>query len=226
MRISHARSTKMFNYKLGESILEETKCHPYLGVEISNNLSWSNHINRNTSSANRQLGFIRRNLYSCNKQIKQNAYMSLVRPHIEYASSVWDPHQKDLSNKIEMVQRRAARFVMNDHKRTSSVTNMLKELDWCSLKDRRTANRLSILHKAREGLLPLPVDDLLLPVQRPSRHSHQNSYQIITANKDCYKYSFWPRTVQDWNKLPYNITTIRDSKEFKNQAINHLKQLQ
>jgi hypothetical protein len=222
MRLTHARTTKMFNYKLGESVLAETQSHPYLGVDISNNLSWSNHINNIISTANRQLGFIRRNLYSCTRQIKQTAYMSLVRPHVEYSCSVWDPYQNVLSDKIEMVQRRAARFVMNDHKRTSSVQAMLDELGWCSLKDRRTAHRVTVLHKAREGLLPLPVDNLLLPLQRPSRHSHQNSYRIIATNKDCYKYSFWPRTIIDWNKLPFNITTTQDSTIFKQQALNHL----
>ena len=100
--------------------------------------------------------------------------MSLVRPHVEYASSVWDPYQKDLINKIEMVQRRAARFIQNDYQRTSSVQNMLNELGWDSLQDRRTASRLTILHKAREGLLPLPVDQLLQPPQRRTRHSHLN----------------------------------------------------
>ena len=197
----------MFNYKLGEHTLEETNCHPYLGVDISNNLSWHTHINRITASANKQLGFIRRNLYSCTKQIKQTAYMTLVRPHTEYASSVWDPHQTYLVNKLEMVQRRAARFVSNDYRKTSSVTSMLQDLEWVSLKDRRTTNRVCILQKARLGLLPLPVDDLLLPLQRLSRHTHLNSYQVIATNKDCSKLSIWLRTVVDWNKLPYHIST-------------------
>ena len=226
MRISHSRAPKLFDYRLGTDILVETHCHPYLGVDISNNLSWSTHINRISSSASKQLGFIRRNLFSCTRQIKQTAYTSLVRPHIEYACSVWDPHQKNLINKIEMVQRRAARFVMNDYNSTSSVSAMLKELDWSSLQNRRTASRLSILHRAREGILPLPVENLLLPLQRPSRHSHQNSYQILSVNKNCYKYSFWPKTIIDWNSLPHHLTVINDSKTFKQQVIKHLKQHQ
>ena len=67
MRITHNRNPKIFNYKLGECILETTNSHPYLSVCITSNLSWSTHINNITSSANRSLGFIRRNLYSCSK---------------------------------------------------------------------------------------------------------------------------------------------------------------
>ena len=76
MRITHVRNPKIFDYKLGECILEETNSHPYLGVNITNNLSWSTHISNITSSANRSLGFIKRNLYSCSKPIKQTAYIA------------------------------------------------------------------------------------------------------------------------------------------------------
>ena len=127
MRITHARNLKVFDYKLGDHILEEVSNYPYLGVNISNNLSRSTHINNITSSANRSLGFIRRNLYACPKSIKQTAYMSLVRPLVEYSSSVWDPHQKDLISEIERIQKRAARFTTITYDRTTSITQVIKD---------------------------------------------------------------------------------------------------
>ena len=143
--------------------------------------------------------------------------MSLVCPLLEYSSAVWNPHTQGLITKIENVQRRAARFVVNDYSRTTSVTEILNNLQWTSLKDRRTISRLSILHKARLGLIALPVDDLLQPVRRPSRHSHSNSYQIIRANKDCYKYSFIPQTLIDWNQLPYTSQLLKTNKNSRKQ---------
>ena len=223
MRLTHSRNPKICNYKLGQTTLETTSSYPYLGVDITNSLTWNQHINRITASANRSLGFLKRNLYSCNKPIKETAYLSLVRPLLEYSSAVWNPHTQDLITKIENVQRRAARFVVNDYSRTTSVTEILNNLQWTSLKDRRTISRLSILHKARLGLIALPVDDLLQPVRRPSRHSHSNSYQIIRANKDCYKYSFILQTLIDWKQLPYNITTIEDNQKFKEAVTNNIK---
>jgi hypothetical protein len=224
MRITHVRNPKIFQYTLGGIILEETKCHTYLGVHITDNLSWSKHINKITSSANRSLGFVRRNLYSCTKPIKQTAYMSLVRPLLEYSSSVWDPHQKDLINKLNKVQRRAARFVSNDYQRKSSVDKMLKDLNWSSLETRRKATCLSVLHKARHDLLALPVNQLLQPVRRQSRHSHPDAYQILTATKDCYKYSYFPKTVLDWNNLPHPLTQIQSPPAFKSAVIKHYEQ--
>ena len=68
------------------------------------------------------LGFVRRNLRENSKSSKEKAYKMLVRPRVEYAASIWDPHTKDQTSSIEKIQRRAARVVSNDHRKTSSVT--------------------------------------------------------------------------------------------------------
>ena len=39
----------------------------------------------------------------------------MVRPILEYTTSVWDPHTTANIQKLESVQRRAARFCLNDH---------------------------------------------------------------------------------------------------------------
>jgi hypothetical protein len=225
MRLTHARSPKHFDYKLGNNILNETDGHPYLGVQITSKLTWNKHIQQTTSKANRTLGFIQRNLYSCPKHTKESAYKTLVRPLVEYTSAVWDPHTKDLSNQIEMIQKRAARFVCNDYSSRSpgSVTNMLKSLEWESLANRRITHRLTIFQQARLGHLSLPTGNLLQPVQRQSRHLHKNAYSTIAASKDCMKYSFFPRTVRDWNSLPELITNIDSIPHFKEAVANNLK---
>ena len=93
MRLTHAGHLTRFNYILGDKLLQETDNHPYdLGVHITKDLTWNKHIHQITATANRTLAFVRRNLYSCPKHIKKSAYTTLVRPHLEYSSSVWDPH--------------------------------------------------------------------------------------------------------------------------------------
>ena len=172
----------------------------------------------------RSLGFIKRNLYSCSKPIKQTAYLALVRPLLEYSNSIWDPNQKELINKVEMVQKRAARFVTNTYDRSTSITAVIKDLEWNTLQNRRTANRLTILQKARQGLLALPVDQLLQPTRRQSRHSHPDSYQLISCNKNVYKYSYFPKTLTDWNNLSHSIVQIQDPANFKAAVLEILKQ--
>ncbi|EDO30168.1 predicted protein, partial [Nematostella vectensis] len=66
--------------------------HPYLGVELSSNLNWNTHVTNIVGKANKSLGFIRRNLGACPDFVRERAYTTLVRPRVEFASSVWDPH--------------------------------------------------------------------------------------------------------------------------------------
>ena len=76
-------------------MLEVTKDSKYLGVSISNDLSWGNHTSNITAKANRTIGFLGRNIHACPKEVKETAYTTLVRPSIEYASALWDPFNKN-----------------------------------------------------------------------------------------------------------------------------------
>ena len=167
MRLTHARNVKQFNYTLGNTTLQETDNHSYL--------NWNKHIHHITASANRTLAFIRRNLHSCPINIKTTAYTTLVRPLLEYSSPVWDPHTQILINQIEMVQRCAARS-----REAGCVSEMLKQLH-LQLITRRTNRRLTILHKAIYGHLSLPVNNLLQPVQRISKHLDIEAFNTTHA---------------------------------------------
>ena len=76
IRISQARSQLHFEYSLNGSQLQSTSCHSYLGVAISSDLKWNNHIARISTKAYRTPGFVRRNLKSCSSGIKLLAYFT------------------------------------------------------------------------------------------------------------------------------------------------------
>jgi len=122
-----------FAYKLDEIILKTAHQHQYLGITLDKSMHWSYHIQALCKKANKTLNFIRRNLNKCDKSIKASAYLTIVRPLLEYASCVWDPYQKYLIHDIEKIQRHAARWVMSDYSTYSSVTEMLKLLEWPTL---------------------------------------------------------------------------------------------
>ena len=222
LKISHAK-TSSHQYTLGQSVLKELKSHSYLGVNISHDLKWVDHINSTISKANRVLGVIRRNFHSCPTELKATAYKSLVRPHLEYSGTVWDPYTVDLIQKLEAVQRRAARFVCRDYSPYSSVTTMLKNLEWDTLQLRRKAARLTMMHKIVNGQVAIPASDLLLPAKRPSRHSNSKSFIWPRTKKDCFKNSFIPRTIHEWNSLPEHLVNINLTETFKEEVTEHLR---
>ena len=108
-------------WKLVESV-------KHLGVTINRIYDGIN-ISRTLELKETRLGFLRRNLRIHSPDLKSIAYKGLVRPNVEYASTVWDPYTKQNKDRVEMVQRRAARYVLNCYERTASVTEMLKQLD-------------------------------------------------------------------------------------------------
>ena len=73
----------------------------YLGVELTKDLDCGPHIQKITAKANKTLNMARRNLYSCSQKIKESAYISLVRPTLEYAQTVWDPYQHSHIDQVE-----------------------------------------------------------------------------------------------------------------------------
>ena len=110
-------------------VLKETTKAKYLGVTIDETLSWNSHLDMVTKRANQTISFLQKNLSTCPKDIKEASYKTLVRPQVEYAATVWDPSTKDSIKNAEAVQRRAVRFCQNDHRRTSSVTSMIQDLE-------------------------------------------------------------------------------------------------
>ena len=70
--------------------VEKIKC---LGIIITNDLKWNTHVSNICTKANRTIGFLRRNLAAFPQDVKESAYKALVRPVLEYGSSVWDPKE-------------------------------------------------------------------------------------------------------------------------------------
>ena len=120
------------------------------------------------TKANRTLGF----LFSCPQDVREAAYKGLVRPILEYGSSVWDPHYEGLIDDLEKVQKRAARFVTRNYTyEKGTMTDILKKLKWESLQTRRKDNRIILLYKGLKGRAKIPTDDLI-PKNRRCRNRH------------------------------------------------------
>jgi hypothetical protein len=208
--------TKFINkYTLNGHTLKTTTNVKYLGLNITSDLRWNTHINNITNNANKTLGFLRRNLKISSPKIKTLAYFSLVRPTLEYSSSVWDPYTKENINKIEMVQRRAARFVTNRYHNTSSVTELLTNLGWQPLAKRRADARLCLMYKIVNGLVAIPAHTYLIPFTRSSRLHHNKAFQIPHSNSDYHLNSFFPRTIRLWNSLPSIVINTPNIESFK-----------
>ena len=106
-----------------------------------------------------------------------------------------------------MVQRRAARYVTNRYRNTSSVTSMLEHLEWETLVTRRAKYQLTMMFKIIHGLVDISADDHLTAASTRTR-AH-------TSPTDYYKNSFFPKTIRLWNTLQATLAEAADLVPFK-----------
>ena len=203
------------DYLLHGQVLEAVTCARYLGVDISSDLSWNFHVDRITGNANRTLGFIRRNIKTKMSRVRETAYNTLVRPQLEYASAVWDPHTDRRINQIEQIQKRAARWTVSNFDRQASVTRIIQELGWRTLAQRRADARLCLFYKVIYCLVAVPLPDHVQYSNRISRYCHSMTFRQVYTSKDYYKYSFFPLAIVQWNSLPESVATLHSLDAFK-----------
>ena len=137
----------------------------YLGVTIDKNLNWSEYTSRVINKANSVLIVLQRTEYVSESAVwklhKCLCYKSLVRPILEYASIIWSPYHQHNIHSIEMVQRRAARFVSSNFDRYASVTQMMNNIGWPTLSLRREKLQAIMFYKIVNNLVDVSTDSIL-----------------------------------------------------------------
>ena len=208
IRITNRVKTEDENveYHIGEHEIETVNEHPYLGIQFTKKLSWGHHIDNIRSKATKTLNLVRRNFHRCPQSIKKQAYSTLVRPILEYASPCWDPYENDHIIKIEKIQNKAARFIKGDYNWSSSVTKIKNDLNLQPLQERRLIARNTQYYKCLNEESAINI-----PQNIRSSHAH------IQTRIDTYKYSFLPRTTRCWNVIPESIRKENSATKFKEQ---------
>ena len=184
----------------------------YLGITLTSNLKWDQHLSTVSSKASKVLGIVRRNLHHRPRSVRETAYKNSVRPTLEYGSAAWDPYYEKDIQKPERVQRKAARFCAGNYNPYASVTEMLRELSWETLASRRQTARLSFMYKLSHKLTDFSVATHLKPnSERRTHGSHPFKFVVPRAKKDVFKFSFFPHTISEWNSHPedtVNTTSV------------------
>ena len=173
MSVSNKRNVLKNNYHFNTMLpvqcLQRQNHIKYLGTYIDNKLTFKKHIEEKCKSATRILNLLRRNLYFAPRSVKSKAYLACVRPILEYAAACWSPTSESMNQKIEKIQRSAAKFVTNcypkkGHYDEFSVSSLLRELEWDTLENRRKQIKTIMAYKIINNHLILP--STLLPKER------------------------------------------------------------
>ena len=150
LRVARIRSIDNRDYYLGGIKLDRVDVEKDLGILVSHNLSWNNHVNVISSEAQKLLNVLYRTCKDINDiRKKKLLYITWVRSRLEYARVVWSPHTKRNVNNLEQIQHRATRFILG---RDYSEYERLSKLNLLPLKYRREINDLVFFFKCFKNI--------------------------------------------------------------------------
>ena len=210
--ITNKTKPSSHQYSLFGHPLSKVASHTYLGVKLDSKLSWAKHITEITSKPSKVLGMVKRTLGPCKPEVKDTAYNMLVRPNLEYASPIWNPqaHKSSQISRLEIIQHYAARFVANDHRRTTSPTTLVLTLNWQTLERRRIIKQAMTFYKILNNIIKISPPSGLL-----TRSHNQHHYIVPRSRLNTVVYSFYPRAIRIWNTIPKEITEITQPESFQ-----------
>nr|CAD2193964.1 unnamed protein product [Meloidogyne enterolobii] len=193
--------------------VQETECIRDLGILIDSKISFNNHINMIIKNAYLKSSQIIRIIKSRNLNLLVNIYKTYIRPQLEYATEVWNPHMRYQIEKIEKIQKL---FTKNIYKKCGLIKVPYEDrLTTCKLEkliDRRKVADLSTAFKIIKGFTSLNS-------QRYFNLSNRSLRRPLLLRTKKYtnktKNNFFHRVVNNWNKLPTEPFKINDPKKFR-----------
>ena len=178
LSITHKTKPSSHHNSLFGHPLSKVASHSYLGVKIDSKLSWAKHITEITSKSSKVLGMVKTTLGPCKPEVKYTAYNMLLRPKLEYSSPIWNPHTSSQINHLERIQHYAARFVANDHRRTTSPTTLVLTLNWQTIERRRIIKQAMTFYTILKNIIKINPPAGLL-TRSHNRHHYTFSTGII-----------------------------------------------
>ena len=192
-----------------------------LGVNIDQNLTWGNHVTTVCKKESSKIGVLRnlKPILPFN-QLKQ-LYSSIVLPHFNYCSSVWGLRYKTHTDKLEKLQRRAARVVLNVNYETPSHT-LCPLLHWPTITQRFKLNTALLVFKTTHNFSPQYLSNIFTFTKNVSlRHTRQTDkhtlyIQHYKTNYMCH--SFEVKGSRIFNILSNQARGASTINSFKNYA--------
>jgi len=201
--------------------VHNVKYHRHLGLTLSHDLSWNEHIEDMILRANKRLDILCRLSYMLDKGTLSQMYCGFVRPLLEYGDVLFNSCTDYQSQKIEAVQKRAARIITGAIRGTST-SMMYEELGWTSMKHRRDVHSLCLFYKIVNGMAPqYLIDEVPEKVRNRTQRCLRNNddYTQLAARTNTYSKSFFPYTIKLWNALDSRTRSIDNVTQFK-KSIN------
>ena len=190
-----------------------------LGIHISANMKWENHINKIKKQAFQRCYQILKSFQSKNIWTLVKAFTTFIRPILEYATTIWNPYMKKDKISIERVQRFYTRKICNRcNIQYSSYSDRLYKLNLKSLEHRRMEFDIIMVYKVVHNLVYLPQNEFFEFYNSPYNTRRHEFCLKQKSFKSTIQHNFFKnRIVPIWNQLPSEIVSTQTLENFKNK---------
>ena len=185
--------------------VHQTHCQEHWGVYLDMKLNFKLHIKEKISKAMKWICIIKKLSNVLPRKSLITIYKSFVRSHLDYGDLIYDqPNNEYFCQQIESVQYNASLAITSAIKGTSRL-KLYNEIGLESLKFRWWFRKLCTFFKIKRTGLPSYLYDLI----PKSSHMHNTrsleDVATLYSRTDIFKYSFFPSTISEWNKLDLKI---------------------
>lgn len=199
----------------------------HLGVVLSDNLSWSKHINFIFEKIRFKVFLLKRLAQRTGAaDVVKRLYVALVRPVMEYANPVWGNCKADDAAALERVQLAIARAVLGWSRRQHHNIDVLKKIQWPTLAWRRRRFALLTLWELLRGRGP-PQLQAMVPRKAADRTSHNLRNKLSLAFPDCRTNrrlkTFLPSSIALFNSLPPHVSSSPSKSLFLQNLDKHFE---
>ncbi|MCW4344426.1 MAG: reverse transcriptase domain-containing protein [Candidatus Thiodiazotropha endolucinida] len=196
----------------------EVDSHKHVGIVLSNDCSWHQHIKYITDKAWNRINIMRKLKFKLDRKSLEIIYIAFIRPLLEYGDIIWDNCTQYEKNELDKIQNEAARIATGTTK-LISIHALYSEIRWDTLQERRNNHKLTLFYKMTHNLTPLYLSSMVPePISNVSRYNLRNSNNIRTVNTRTSQYyqSFLPSTIRSWNDLPAEVQQYNTLSSFRN----------
>ncbi len=207
-------------YNLNLTNLQTTTKEKDIGVIIDENLEFDSHIAEKAKKATQMFALLRRTFHFLNEETFLPLYKTLVRIHLDFASSVWSPYKLKHVDQLESVQRRITKQLPGME--NLSYSERLIKLKLPTLSYRRLRGDLIEVYKITNEQYDTNCTSCLklwedMTGTEGTLRGHSKKLFQQRPRLSVREHAFGLRVVPIWNKLPEEVVSAKDINDFKNK---------
>lgn len=149
------------SYSLNGKDVQQVTTIRYLGINIDQKLNNDEQVQYVAKKATSTLYMLMRALNRATSKTRSQAFKSICRPIIEYASCAWSPHQARHIQKLESINRKSFRWAYKI-KWKDPISLKMKVLNWHTLEDRRSEIDKNMLSRILSDNIAIDIRDHVL----------------------------------------------------------------